>query len=109
MADARQRIFPMLAYDDAPAAIDFLCSVFSFHERYRMNMPDGVIGHAELVLSGNVVMLATRADERADLIDHALAQLLEWQPAVRLEHLGQTCFPEALLLIVHGLADAGGQ
>src|SRR5215471_13860959 len=58
-ADARQRIFPMLAYDDAPAAIDFLRDAFGFTERYRMDMPDGKIGHAEVVLNGNVVMLAT--------------------------------------------------
>src|SRR6476661_7482534 len=55
----RQRIFPMLAYNDAPAAIEFLCSAFGFTERERMNMPDGKVGHAEIVLHGNVVMLAT--------------------------------------------------
>ena len=55
----RQRIFPMLAYDDAPAAMIFLREVFGFEEKYRMAMPDGTIGHAEMVLSGNVVMLAT--------------------------------------------------
>jgi PhnB protein len=56
---ARQRIFPMLAYNDAPAAIDFLCGAFGFKERSRMKMPDGTIGHAEVELAGNVVMLAT--------------------------------------------------
>jgi|SRR5581483_9079991 len=54
-----QRIFPMLAYDDAPAAIDFLCAAFGFTERFRMPMDDGRIGHAELVLHDNVLMLAT--------------------------------------------------
>lgn len=58
-SDERQRIFPMLAYNDAPAAIDFLCKAFGFTERERMQMPDGKIGHAEVVLHGNVVMLAT--------------------------------------------------
>jgi len=58
-AAARQRIFPMLAYDDAPAAIGFLCDAFGFQERYRMPMPDGTVGHAEIVLHDNVVMLAT--------------------------------------------------
>ena len=59
ITDARQRIFPMLAYNDAPAAIDFLCDAFGFKERSRMKMPDGTIGHAEIELGGNVVMLAT--------------------------------------------------
>src|SRR5215467_5455885 len=56
---ARQRIFPMLAYNDAPAAIRFLCDAFGFAERERMEMPDGRIGHAEVALNGNIVMLAT--------------------------------------------------
>jgi uncharacterized glyoxalase superfamily protein PhnB len=59
IAEGRQRIFPMLAYDDAPAAIDFLCAAFGFTEHSRMNGPAGTIGHAEIVLDGNVVMLAT--------------------------------------------------
>lgn len=42
----------MLAYDDAPAAIDFLCSAFGFEERFRLEMPDGTVGHAELSLPG---------------------------------------------------------
>jgi PhnB protein len=59
ITESRQRIFPMLAYDDAPAAIDFLCSAFGFAERSRMDGPNGTVGHAEVSLGGNVVMLAT--------------------------------------------------
>ena len=59
ITEARQRIFPMLAYDDAPAAMEFLRTAFGFEERSRMNMPDGRVGHAEMELCGNVVMLAT--------------------------------------------------
>jgi uncharacterized glyoxalase superfamily protein PhnB len=54
-----QRLVPMLVYDDAPAALDFLCRAFGFAERFRMDMPDGTIGHAEVDLDGHVVMLAT--------------------------------------------------
>jgi uncharacterized glyoxalase superfamily protein PhnB len=56
---APQRIIPMLAYDDAPAAMDFLRDAFGFEEKFRMATPDGNIGHAEMTLSGNIVMLAT--------------------------------------------------
>ena len=60
MADpSRQRLVPMLQYDDAPAALAFLCEAFGFEERYRMPMPDGTIGHAELALGDDLVMLAT--------------------------------------------------
>jgi uncharacterized glyoxalase superfamily protein PhnB len=56
-----QRIIPMIAYEDAAAAIDFLTSAFGFSERegQRYVMEDGTIGHAELELDGSIVMLAT--------------------------------------------------
>ncbi|MDE3164178.1 MAG: VOC family protein [Acidobacteriota bacterium] len=49
----------MLAYDDAPAAIAFLRDTFGFEERFRLATAEGGIGHAEMALMGNVVMLAT--------------------------------------------------
>ena len=54
-----QRLIPYLAYEDAPAAIDFLCRAFGFVERFRYPMPDGRIGHAEVALGEHVVMLAS--------------------------------------------------
>lgn len=53
------RVVPMLAYDDAAAAIDFLREAFGFEERMRLDMPDGSVGHAELDLDGGVISLAT--------------------------------------------------
>ena len=67
MADQAQRtaqsIVPYLAYDDAHAAIAFLRAAFGFEELYRLEMPDGRIGHAELGLRGNVLMLASSYPE----------------------------------------------
>jgi uncharacterized glyoxalase superfamily protein PhnB len=60
--DGTQRIIPYLSYDDAPAAIDFLCAAFGFEERFRYPMPDGRVGHAELGFQGNAVMLASASD-----------------------------------------------
>jgi uncharacterized glyoxalase superfamily protein PhnB len=55
-----QRIIPMMAYEDAAAAIDWLCEAFGFTERgERYIMEDGTVGHAELQLGGDIVMLAT--------------------------------------------------
>jgi PhnB protein len=54
-----QRFTPMLVYADAPAALEFLTKAFGFEERYRMDMPDGSVGHAELGLGDEVVMLAS--------------------------------------------------
>jgi uncharacterized glyoxalase superfamily protein PhnB len=58
-----QRIVPYLSYADAPAAIEFLCRAFGFEEGFRLEMGDGRIGHAELTLGGNVLMLASTYPE----------------------------------------------
>ena len=59
-----QTIVPMIAYEDAAAAIDFLTAAFGFTERgERYVMEDGTIGHAELELDGSIVMLATPSRE----------------------------------------------
>jgi uncharacterized glyoxalase superfamily protein PhnB len=56
-----QRIVPMIAYEDAAGAIDWLCEAFGFTERpdSRYTADDGTVGHAEIELAGEVVMLAT--------------------------------------------------
>lgn len=55
-----QRIVPMLAYEDAAAAIDWLTEAFGFREHgQRYVMEDGTVGHAELELGDNIVMVAT--------------------------------------------------
>jgi len=56
-----QRIVPMLAYEDAAAAIDWLTQAFGFHERegQRYTADDGTVTHAELERDGEIVMLAT--------------------------------------------------
>lgn len=55
----RSTVLPGLAYDDAPAAIEFLCRAFGFEERFRLDMPDGSIGHAELSIGNGAISLAT--------------------------------------------------
>jgi PhnB protein len=54
-----QTIIPYLAYEDAPAALTFLHEAFGFEERFRLPMPDGRIGHAELALGESVLYLAS--------------------------------------------------
>ena len=59
-----QRIFPMVAYEDTAAAIDWLTEAFGFTERgQRYQMEDGTIGHAEIEIDGEVIMLATPNQE----------------------------------------------
>ena len=56
-----QRIVPMIAYEDAAAAIDWLTQAFGFHERegQRYTNEEGTVTHAELERDGAIVMLAT--------------------------------------------------
>jgi uncharacterized glyoxalase superfamily protein PhnB len=54
-----QSIFPMIAYEDAAAAMDWLVAAFGFRERCRMTDKAGRVGHGELELSGNIVMVAS--------------------------------------------------
>ena len=61
--NSEQRIVPYLLYSDAPAAIDFLCRAFGFTEQFRLPMPDGRVGHAQLAYEGDLVMLASAFSE----------------------------------------------
>ena len=61
-----QILYPILKYDDAHAAIDYLEKTFGFE---RLNVHDGDnggIAHAELKFAGEVVMLGSvsEGDER---------------------------------------------
>jgi PhnB protein len=58
-----QGLIPYLGYADAPAAIDFLCAAFGFEEKMRHPMPDGRIGHAELVFQGHWLYVASAYPE----------------------------------------------
>jgi PhnB protein len=57
---------PVMVYitvSRATQAIDFYKKAFGARERGRITMPDGKIGHAEIVVNGSVIMLA---DEMPD-------------------------------------------
>ncbi|MCA1736889.1 MAG: VOC family protein [Actinobacteria bacterium] len=53
------QLMPMLAYEEAAKAIDFLISAFGFEETMRMDGENGTIAHAELSLNGAMVSLAS--------------------------------------------------
>jgi len=53
-------MYPIIAYDDAVAAIDWLQRVFAFQPLMIMRGEDGEIGHAELHLGNGVIMPTSR-------------------------------------------------
>jgi PhnB protein len=59
---------PYLTLSDAASAIDFYKKAFGATERFRMDRPDGKIGHAEIQIGDSIVMLADespRSDSRS--------------------------------------------
>jgi uncharacterized glyoxalase superfamily protein PhnB len=58
-------MFPSLAYDDAKAAVEFLCNAFGFERHAVYAGDDGVIQHAELRYGNGLVMLGSSGAEKA--------------------------------------------
>jgi len=61
-------VTPYLTLSDASSAIDFYKRAFGATERFRMDRPDGKIGHAEIQIGDSIVMLADespRSDARS--------------------------------------------
>ena len=58
-----QRLVPFLGYEDATAAIDWLCVAFGAVENADARSADaeGTINHAELDLEGSTIFLSTPA------------------------------------------------
>ena len=56
--DGYSAITPYLIVENAAGFIDFLSSAFGAVERLRMAMPQGGVGHAEVVIDGAAIMLA---------------------------------------------------
>lgn len=52
-------VIPMLAYEDGPAAMDWLAAAFGFNERTRMLGDGGRLSHGEMEAGEGMIMLAT--------------------------------------------------
>jgi uncharacterized glyoxalase superfamily protein PhnB len=57
-------IHPILFYDDAPAAMDWLQKAFGFQESFRVPDDKGRIIHAEMHIDGAIIMLGSSDRER---------------------------------------------
>lgn len=59
MAHDPPSVIPMIAYEDGPAALDWLARAFGFEERAR-HLADGRLSHGEMATGGGgLIMLAT--------------------------------------------------
>lgn len=62
-AGLEHRIVPYLMVSGASDAIAFYTDAFGAEERYRLPMPNGGIGHAEIVINGATVYLADAPED----------------------------------------------
>ena len=70
MADEQvQQFNPVLVYDDAQGAIEFLKAAFGFTEVAVHRTPEGRIAHAELAYRGGYVGLSDRMPGEQSLFD----------------------------------------
>ena len=66
-------MYPCLSYDDAPAAIEWLCRAFGFTKRLVVQNPDGTVANAELSLGPGVIMVGSSKPERGWLSPRRLS------------------------------------
>ena len=62
-----QTIFPLLRYNDARAAINWLCAIFGFVELFSVPASGPIVRHAQLKLGTNIIMLGSTREAEADL------------------------------------------
>jgi uncharacterized glyoxalase superfamily protein PhnB len=58
-ATTEANIYPALFYDDAPAAIEWLCNAFGFTKRLVVPGPNGTVAHSELSYGPGVIMVGS--------------------------------------------------
>lgn len=61
-------IIPTMRYDDAAAAIEWLCEAFGFEKHLVVPGEDGTIVHAQLVFGIGMVMLGSARESEFDSI-----------------------------------------
>ena len=58
MTTPHQTVIPTLRYEDAPAAIDWLCANLGFREHFVVR-DGGTVHHAQLEFRGSLIMLGS--------------------------------------------------
>ena len=62
-------VIPTMRYEDAPAAIEWLCDVLGFSKHLVVPTDNGAIAHAQLVLGDGMIMLGSvRGDDYGHLV-----------------------------------------
>jgi uncharacterized glyoxalase superfamily protein PhnB len=70
-------IYPSLTYDDAPAAIDWLCRAFGFTRRLVVPGPDGTVMHSELSFGPGVIMVSSPKPDQGRVAPRGLSGMCQ--------------------------------
>ena len=72
-----------MVYEDAAAAIDWLCDAFGFQVRLKVEGEGGRIEHCELEFGGGVLMIAQEAPDSPRKWRQALRSPARWGAPTR--------------------------
>jgi PhnB protein len=61
--DGHRTVAPYLAIKNAASALDFYKTAFGATETYKLIIPDGRVGHAEIRLGDSLIMLSDEFPE----------------------------------------------
>ncbi len=81
-------VIPTLRYEDAPAAIEWLCAAFGFEKHLVVPGASGTIAHAQLVFGNGMIMLGSALDREFDKLQNppgALGSVPSQSPYIVLE------------------------
>lgn len=73
--DGYHSLNPYISVRNASQAIQFYKAALGAHEVFRMDMPDGKVGHAELQIGNSRLMLADEMLEMPDIVVRSPATL----------------------------------
>ena len=69
------RIIPTLRYQDAPAAIEWLCRAFGFERHFVVPGENGTIAHAQLTFGNGMIMVGSARDDEFGRLQKTPAQV----------------------------------
>ena len=70
MSSAIHNVYPYLCVKNVDVAIDFYRRAFGASEHFRLTEPGGKVGHAEIYLGSDVLMLAEEYPEQGFKFTH---------------------------------------
>jgi len=69
------RIIPTLRYQDAPAAIEWLCRALGFERHFVVPGENGTIAHAQLTFGNGMIMVSSARDDEFGRLQKIPAQV----------------------------------